>query len=32
MISHIAQVAKRVIGEAAKNVQLKLQLTSTCRP
>ena len=31
LIGHIAQVAKRLIGEAAKSAQLHLQLTSTCR-
>lgn len=31
LIGHIAQVAKRLIGEAAKSAQLYLQLTSTCR-
>jgi hypothetical protein len=30
-IGHIAQVAKRLIGEAPKSAQLYLQLTSTCR-
>jgi len=31
LIGHIAQMAKRLIGEAAKSAQLHLQLTSTCR-
>ena len=31
LIGHIAQVAKRLIGEAAKSAQLHLQLVSTCR-
>ena len=31
MIGHIAQMAKRLIGEAAKDAQLHLQLKSTCR-
>lgn len=31
LIGHIAQVAKRLIGEAAKSAQLHLQLTSTCQ-
>ena len=31
MIGHIAQVAKRLNGEAAKSAQLHLQLMSTCR-
>lgn len=31
LIGHIAQMAKRLIGEAAKAAQLHLQLTSTCR-
>lgn len=31
LIGHIAQMAKRLIGEAAKSAQLHLQLASTCR-
>lgn len=31
LIGHIAQMAKRLIGEAAKSAQLHLQLMSTCR-
>jgi hypothetical protein len=31
LIGHIAQMAKRLIGAAAKSAQLHLQLTSTCR-
>jgi hypothetical protein len=31
LIGHIAQMVKRLIGEAAKSAQLHLQLTSTCR-
>ena len=31
LIGHIAQVAKRLIGEAAKSAQLCLQLTGPCR-
>ena len=31
LIGHIAQMARRLIGEAAKAEQLQLQLTSTCR-
>ena len=31
LIGHIAQMAKRLIGEAARDAQLHLQLTSTCR-
>ena len=31
LIGHIAQMAKRLIGEAAKAAQLHLQLMSTCR-
>lgn len=31
LIGHIAQLARRLIGEAAKAEQLHLQLTSTCR-
>ena len=31
LIGHIAQMAKRLIGEAAKGAQLHLQLMSTCR-
>jgi len=31
LIGHIAQMARRLIGEAAKSAQLHLQLTSTCR-
>jgi hypothetical protein len=31
LIGHIAQGAKRLVGEAAKSAQLYLQLTSTCR-
>ena len=31
LIGHIAQMAKRLIGEAAKDAQLHLQLMSTCR-
>jgi hypothetical protein len=31
LIGHIAQMAKRLIGEAAKVAQLHLQLLSTCR-
>jgi len=30
LIGHIAQMAKRLIGEAANVAQLHLQLTSTC--
>lgn len=31
LIGHIAQMARRLIGEAAKGAQLHLQLISTCR-
>ena len=31
LIGHIAQMARRLIGEAAKGAQLHLQLMSTCR-
>jgi len=31
LIGHIAQMAKRLIGEAAKGAQMHLQLMSTCR-
>lgn len=31
LIGHIAQMAKRLIGEAVKDAQLHMQLTSTCR-
>ena len=31
LIGHIAQIAKRLISEAAKHAQLHLQLMSTCR-
>jgi len=31
LIGHIAQMAKRLIGEAARSAQLHLQLMSTCR-
>jgi len=31
LIGHVAQMAKRLIGEAAKGAQLHLQLMSTCR-
>ena len=31
LIGHIAQMAKRLIGEAARDAQMHLQLMSTCR-
>jgi hypothetical protein len=31
LIGHIAQIARRLIGEAARDAQLHLQLMSTCR-